>query len=102
MPEVILQHVAESAAETATAIQSLSLVDVMIENLQLKIHNVHFRVEDATSFSTPFAFGIHLSNLCMTTTNELWNPTFVYCFASVSLSHSCSGTFNSSKQLRTK
>ena len=62
-------------AETEAAVQSLSLVDVMLENVQLRIHNVHFRVEDATSGASPFAFGLVLEHLTMMTTNELWQPT---------------------------
>jgi vacuolar protein sorting-associated protein 13A/C len=54
--------------------QSLSLVDVMIENLQLKIHNVHIRFEDKVSAPRPFACGITLDHLTVTTTDENWMP----------------------------
>ena len=52
------------------------MIDVMLENIQLKIHNVHFRLEDGSiSAPHPFALGLVLDHLTMITTNEFWQST---------------------------
>lgn len=54
----------------------------IINNVQIKISDIHIRYEDNISTSTPFAFGITLSNLSVHTTNENW----VKCLVSESMS----------------
>ena len=66
--------------------QTLSLVDVLIENMQLRIHNVHVRIEDSVSGDHQFAFGLTLDRLTMVTTNEKWTQTFALCMSTV---HTC-------------
>lgn len=60
------------SGETEAAVQSLSLVDVMLENLQLRVHNVHVRFEDSTCGPTPIALGLVMDHLTVTTTDSAW------------------------------
>lgn len=48
------------------------LVAQIINNIQIKINDVHIRYEDRYTINTPFAFGITLSKLSVHTTNENW------------------------------
>lgn len=45
--------------------------------MQIKISDIHIRYEDNVSCSTPFAFGITLSNFSVHTTDEAWNKTLI-------------------------
>jgi hypothetical protein len=59
-------------------VQTLSLLDVLIENLQIKLHNVHIRYEDTQSIPQhPFALGITLDHFTMIATDVNWAPRFV-------------------------
>jgi vacuolar protein sorting-associated protein 13A/C len=49
----------------------------IINNVQIKISDIHIRYEDNVSCSTPFAFGITLSNFSVHTTDEAWNKTLI-------------------------
>lgn len=49
----------------------------IINNVQIKIGDIHIRYEDNTSCSNPFAFGITLSSLSVHTTDANWNKTLV-------------------------
>jgi hypothetical protein len=49
----------------------------IINNVQIKISDIHIRYEDNVSCSTPFACGITLSNFSVHTTDEAWNKTLV-------------------------
>jgi vacuolar protein sorting-associated protein 13A/C len=49
----------------------------IINNVQIKISDIHIRYEDNASCSTPFAFGITLSNFSVHTTNSEWNKTLI-------------------------
>ncbi|KAG5677846.1 hypothetical protein PVAND_007566 [Polypedilum vanderplanki] len=49
----------------------------IINNVQIKISDIHIRYEDNVSCSTPFAFGVTLSNFSVHTTDSLWNKTFI-------------------------
>eukprot|EP00050_Salpingoeca_kvevrii_P000824 m.156882 g.156882 ORF g.156882 m.156882 type:complete len:3776 (-) comp10222_c0_seq1:35-11362(-) len=63
--------------ENSTAPQS-SLVDVILDNIQLVIKNVHVRFEDMISQPEhPFAVGITLDQLSAQATDEQWKPQFV-------------------------
>ena len=50
----------------------------IINNFQIKIHNVHVRYEDAvTNLEKPFAVGLMFKHLSCVSTDELWNVNFV-------------------------
>lgn len=49
----------------------------IINNVQIKISDIHIRYEDNVSCSTPFACGITLSNFSVHTTDEGWNKTLI-------------------------
>lgn len=53
------------------------LVAQIINNVQIRIRNVHIRYEDRSTSSVPFAFGITLSGLEVHTTDENWQKAFV-------------------------
>ena len=54
------------------------MVEQILDNLTLKIGNVHVRYEDAiTCPGAPFAAGISLSGLSVTSTDAQWRGTFV-------------------------
>ncbi|EDQ93002.1 uncharacterized protein MONBRDRAFT_30927 [Monosiga brevicollis MX1] len=55
-----------------------SLVDQVVDNIQVVIKNVHIRFEDDRRHAhTPVAFGIRLDRLAMTSTDANYNPKFV-------------------------
>lgn len=53
------------------------LVAQIINNVQIRIRNVHVRYEDRTTSSIPFAFGVTLHGLEVHTTNADWEKTFI-------------------------
>lgn len=48
-----------------------------INNIQVKIANVHIRYEDNTKIDRPYAFGITLHDFEIFTTDENWQKCFV-------------------------
>ncbi|XP_054980004.1 intermembrane lipid transfer protein VPS13A [Sorex araneus] len=53
------------------------LITQIIQNLQVKISNIHIRYEDdITNQHNPLSFGISLQNLSLETTNQNWVPHF--------------------------
>lgn len=53
------------------------LVAQIINNVQIRIRNVHIRYEDRSTSSIPFAFGITLGGLEVHTTDIDWNKAFL-------------------------
>ncbi|XP_059226468.1 intermembrane lipid transfer protein Vps13 [Stomoxys calcitrans] len=53
------------------------LVARVINNIQVKIANVHIRYEDNTKIDRPYAFGITLHDFEIFTTDENWKKCFV-------------------------
>lgn len=49
----------------------------IINNVQIKITNIHIRFEDNFSCATPFAAGVTLSNFTLHTTDENWEKTLI-------------------------
>ncbi|XP_055538544.1 intermembrane lipid transfer protein Vps13 isoform X2 [Wyeomyia smithii] len=49
----------------------------IVNNVQIKISDIHVRYEDTTTTGYPFAFGVTLSNLSVHTTDEHWMQTLV-------------------------
>uniref|UniRef100_A0A182FL84 Vacuolar protein sorting-associated protein 13 n=1 Tax=Anopheles albimanus TaxID=7167 RepID=A0A182FL84_ANOAL len=49
----------------------------IVNNVQIKISDIHIRYEDATTTGQPFAFGVTLSDLSVHTTDENWVHTLV-------------------------
>ncbi|XP_058837903.1 intermembrane lipid transfer protein Vps13 isoform X2 [Topomyia yanbarensis] len=49
----------------------------IVNNVQIKISDIHVRYEDTTTTGYPFAFGVTLSNLSVHTTDENWMQTLV-------------------------
>lgn len=49
----------------------------IINNVQIKITDIHIRYEDNVSCSSPFAFGITLSNFSVHTTDANWKKTLI-------------------------
>jgi hypothetical protein len=50
-----------------------TLLDLIIDNIRLEVHNVHIRYEDIISHPEhPFAMGITLSRLVAEATDENW------------------------------
>jgi vacuolar protein sorting-associated protein 13A/C len=62
--------------KAATYLQNLTTK--IIDNIEIKISNIHIRYEDAQSFPGElFSFGLTLENFIVTTTNNRWEETFV-------------------------
>lgn len=53
------------------------LVAQIINNVQIRIRNVHIRYEDRTTSTMPFAFGVTLGGLEVHTTDVDWNKAFL-------------------------
>lgn len=51
------------------------LVTQIINNIQIKIKNIHIRFEDKTSAKKPFAFGVSLSGFTALTVDSTGKPT---------------------------
>ncbi|KAM8714231.1 hypothetical protein ACLKA7_014379 [Drosophila subpalustris] len=49
----------------------------IVNNLQIKISNVHVRYEDTTTTGSPFSFGITLHELELYTTDQNWDKTYM-------------------------
>lgn len=49
----------------------------IINNLQIKITNVHLRYEDSSNANTPFAIGVTLHDLDIYTTDSDWMKTYL-------------------------
>ncbi|XP_073974267.1 vacuolar protein sorting 13D isoform X3 [Rhodnius prolixus] len=59
---------------------SMNFAANIIENLQLKIKDVHIRYEDnMTIAGKTFAAGIQMESLSAQSCNALWNPCFISC-----------------------
>lgn len=55
-----------------------SLVNRMVDNVQITVRNIHIRYEDKLSVpGHPFAAGFTLAGFTAQSTDELWNPTFL-------------------------
>ncbi|XP_055373962.1 intermembrane lipid transfer protein Vps13 [Condylostylus longicornis] len=65
----------EKAAKDKTFTEKLTAQ--IINNLQIKIANIHIRYEDANTTGKPFAFGITLRKLELYTTDADWVKTFL-------------------------
>lgn len=52
------------------------MVAQIINNVQIRIKNVHIRYEDRTTSTIPFALGVTLSSLEVFTTNMNWERAF--------------------------
>jgi vacuolar protein sorting-associated protein 13A/C len=46
----------------------------VVDNIQIKIRGVHFRLEDHFSGDTSYTFGIVMRQLEICTTNSNWEP----------------------------
>lgn len=53
------------------------LVAQIINNVQIRIKNVHIRYEDQSTSLVPFAFGVTLGSLTVHTTDADWRQTFL-------------------------
>lgn len=49
----------------------------IINNLQVRITNVHLRYEDSSNAGSPFSIGVTLHNLDIYTTDSDWNKTYL-------------------------
>ncbi|KAH8307603.1 hypothetical protein KR044_004766 [Drosophila immigrans] len=49
----------------------------IVNNLQVKINNVHLRYEDTTTTGSPFAFGVTLHELELYTTDQNWDKCYM-------------------------
>ncbi|XP_065079310.1 intermembrane lipid transfer protein Vps13 isoform X3 [Ochlerotatus camptorhynchus] len=49
----------------------------IVNNVQIRISDIHIRYEDTTTTGFPFAFGVTLSNLSVHTTDKNWMQTLV-------------------------
>lgn len=49
----------------------------IINNLQVKIANLHVRYEDSSTTGRPFAFGVTLSELEVFTTDDKWEKAYM-------------------------
>lgn len=62
--------------KTASYLQSLTTK--IIDNIEIKISNIHLRYEDSQTFpGEVFSFGATLESFIVTTTNSQWEETFV-------------------------
>lgn len=48
----------------------------IVDNLQIKVRNIHIRYEDPIFSSCEYAFGVTLKALDLHTTNEKWEQEF--------------------------
>ena len=48
----------------------------IVDNLQLKIVNVHFRFEEKSTFKN-YSWGVTLDEISFITTDKNWNPSFI-------------------------
>lgn len=53
------------------------LTTQIVNNVQIKISDIHIRYEDNVSCATPFAFGVTLSNFSVHTTDANWQKTLI-------------------------
>ncbi|KAL0481836.1 vacuolar protein sorting protein 13A [Acrasis kona] len=53
------------------------LTEDIVNNIQVKIKNVHFRYEDDYDPQQTYSIGAHISSLSLESTNESWIPTFI-------------------------
>lgn len=53
------------------------LATQIINNVQIKINDIHIRYEDKTTTESPFACGITLRNLNVHTTDGNWKRSFI-------------------------
>uniref|UniRef100_H2ZA75 UBA domain-containing protein n=1 Tax=Ciona savignyi TaxID=51511 RepID=H2ZA75_CIOSA len=51
---------------------SSSIATKILQNLQVRVHDVHIRYEDSTTCSSPFAFGMCIDVLSIQSTNQNW------------------------------
>ncbi|KAL7343935.1 hypothetical protein BJY59DRAFT_711306 [Rhodotorula toruloides] len=55
-----------------------SLINKIVDNLQIEIRNIHIRYEDKLSVpGHPFSVGLTLSRFSAVSTDENWQPTFI-------------------------
>ncbi|RDW68381.1 hypothetical protein BP5796_09038 [Coleophoma crateriformis] len=69
---------ANSEEQKKNASLQTSLVEKIIDNLQITMKNIHVRYEDSISQpGHPFALGITLKEFSAISTNKEWTPTYV-------------------------
>lgn len=74
--EIAATLTAQNDPKAATYFQSLTTK--IIDNIEIKISNIHFRYEDSQTFpGEVFSFGATLESFIVTTTNSRWEETFV-------------------------
>ncbi|XP_050092629.1 intermembrane lipid transfer protein Vps13 isoform X2 [Anopheles aquasalis] len=77
--ELAKKNEKEQDKESQVADKSFAekLTAQIVNNVQIKISDIHIRYEDATTTGQPFAFGVTLSDLTVHTTDENWVHTLV-------------------------
>lgn len=65
----------ESNAKPIDKTFAEKLVTQIINNIQIKIKNIHIRFEDKSSAKKPFAFGVSLAGFTALTVDSAGNPT---------------------------
>lgn len=66
----------QNDSKNTTYLQNLTTK--IIDNIEIKISNIHIRYEDSQTFPGEiFSFGITLENFSVTTTNNKWEETFI-------------------------
>lgn len=74
--ELVAQMTEQDDPKAATYFQNLTTQ--ILDNLEIRISNIHIRYEDSKTFpNATFAYGITLHNFFVTTTNEHWQDQFV-------------------------
>lgn len=74
----------EEARQTKDAVDKMKvdksfsekLIMQIVNNIQIKVSNIHIRYEDQNSFSSPFMCGISLKHFNINTTDAKWTETF--------------------------
>lgn len=78
--EILARNATSLSAEDQQKSQSFteSLINKVVDNLQVTIKNIHFRYEDKTSvLNHPFSVGFTLEELSAVSTDHEWRPEFV-------------------------
>lgn len=77
--ELAKKNEKEQDKESQVADKSFAekLTAQIVNNVQIKISDIHIRYEDTTTTGQPFAFGVTLSDLTVHTTDENWVHTLV-------------------------
>ncbi|TDG48268.1 hypothetical protein AWZ03_005223 [Drosophila navojoa] len=75
--EAAMKKELEPAVPKGDAGFAEKLTAQIVNNLQVKISNVHFRYEDSTTTGSAFSFGITLNELELYTTDNNWDKTYM-------------------------